>query len=630
LRVLHVSPQKSGKLFARMRLAERQGEIGEERQGLFGREDDCRTGSQACFKSAKKLELQVRLGRHGSSTGPPPATTAAQITPFSTVLATIRIRSPDTTEEEGSTMRLGSAALRYGLAVTSVAAASSFVVWPPGRQLVPDPLERLIDIVTLQHAAVVFSAWLGGIGPGLLAVVLAVLTIDYFVTPPLYDVTLDVNYLPRLALFALSALLVGWLGVRRRRMAEALRRAHDELEARVRERTADLTRSNQQLHDEIVARKRAEEVLRAQAELLDLTHDTVFVRDAKDVITYWNHGAVDRYGWTPDEAVGQVSHDLLRTVFPAPFDDIMVELTCAGRWEGELVHTRRDGTTVVVASRWSLQRGDEGGLGMVLETNNDITERKRAEESLRQARTELAHVTRVMTLGELAASIAHEVTQPLAAIVTNGDACLRLLAADRPNPSETGKAVASIIRDARRAVAIVDRVRALLKKSAVDRAPVDLGQVIRDVLALVQSEVARHRIVLRTSLADDLPPVLGDRIQLQQVVLNLLTNAIEAMRDVTGRRRGLLVSAGRHSIGPDAGVLVAVEDAGGGFEPTSVDQLFQALYTTKSDGLGMGLSISRSIVLSHGGRLWATPNAGHGATFQFVVPARKGQDHEPR
>jgi len=413
-------------------------------------------------------------------------------------------------------------------------------------------------------------------------------------------------------------------------MAHALQRAHDGLDARVRERTADLTRSNQHLHDEIVARARAEEALRAQAELLDLTHDTVFVRDAKDVITYWNRGAVDRYGWTPDEAVGRVSHELLRTVFPAPFEDIMVELTRTGRWEGELVHTRHDGTTVVVASRWSLQKADEGRLVTILETNNDITERKRAEESLRQARTELAHVTRVMTLGELAASIAHEVTQPLAAIVTNGDACLRLLAVELPNLAETRKAVASIIRDARRAVAIVDRVRALLKKSAVDRTPLDLGQVIRDVLALVHSEVARHRIVLRTSLADGLPPVLGDRIQLQQVVLNLVTNAIEAMRDVTGRRRELLVSARPHTIGADAGVLVAVEDAGGGFEPASVDQLFQALYTTKSDGLGMGLSISRSIVLSHGGRLWATPNAGYGATFQFVVPASNGQGHEPQ
>src|SRR5262249_28633336 len=158
----------------------------------------------------------------------------------------------------------------------------------------------------------------------------------------------------------------------------------------------------------------------------------------------------------------------------------------------------------------------------------DLSERKRSEEGLQRAQSELAHITRVMTVGELTASIAHEVTQPLAAIVTNGDASLRLLATDRPNLNETREAVASIIRDARRAAAVVARVRGLLKKSDGDRAPLDLGQVILDVLVLVQPEVSRHRIVLRTSLADDLPPVLGDRIQLQQVMLNLLTNAIEA------------------------------------------------------------------------------------------------------
>jgi PAS domain S-box-containing protein len=193
----------------------------------------------------------------------------------------------------------------------------------------------------------------------------------------------------------------------------------------------------------------------------------------------------------------------------------------------------------------------------------DLSERKRAEEDLRRAHVELTHVTRVMTLGELAASIAHEVTQPLAAIVTNGDACVRLLAGDRPKLGETRKAVASVVRDARRAAEVVARVRALVKKSAVDRTPLDLGQMIRDVLVLVKPEVARHRIVLRTSLADDLPPVLGDRIQLQQVVLNLLTNAIEAMRDVADRRRELMIRSRRDDLGLDAGVLVAVEHAGG-------------------------------------------------------------------
>jgi signal transduction histidine kinase len=189
--------------------------------------------------------------------------------------------------------------------------------------------------------------------------------------------------------------------------------------------------------------------------------------------------------------------------------------------------------------------------------------------------------------------------------------------------ASAGNPLASMIRDARRAAEVVAHVRGLLKKSDVDRTPLDLGQVIRDVLVLVQPAVARHRILLRTSLPDDLPPVLGDRIQLQQVLLNLVTNAIEAMRDVADRSRELMVSAHRHEVG--AGVRVVVEDTGVGFERANVERLFQALYTTRPDGSGIGLSISRSTILSHGGRLWAMPNASYGATFQFIVPAWKGQ-----
>jgi PAS domain S-box-containing protein len=250
---------------------------------------------------------------------------------------------------------------------------------------------------------------------------------------------------------------------------------------------------------------------------------------------------------------------------------------------------------------------------------------KRAEEAWQSTQAELARVARLTTMSALSASIAHEVTQPLAAIVTNGDACMRLLESDRPNLAETREAVASIIRDARRAADVVARVRALLKKSDVERTTLDIGQLIRDVLVLVQPAVAMHRIVVRTSLVDDLPPVLGDRIQLQQVVLNLVTNGIEAMRDVADRKRELVISSRRHDAGPSASVLVIVEDSGVGFVRVDVNQLFEALYTTKPNGLGMGLSISRSIVLSHGGRLWATPSAGYGASFQFYLPAWKGE-----
>ena len=197
--------------------------------------------------------------------------------------------------------------------------------------------------------------------------------------------------------------------------------------------------------------QRATMVLHEQARLLDLTHDTVFVRDAKDVITYWNRGAEERYGWTREQVVGRVSHELMQTIFPIPLDDIRAQLFRSGRWEGELVHTKQDGTQVIVASRWSAQQDGQGRPVATLETNNDITEHKRIQEALQAAHAELAHVTRVTTLGELAASIAHEVNQPLAGVVTNAEACLRWLDRASPNLDEARRNVERIVSDGHRA-----------------------------------------------------------------------------------------------------------------------------------------------------------------------------------
>jgi PAS domain S-box-containing protein len=276
---------------------------------------------------------------------------------------------------------------------------------------------------------------------------------------------------------------------------------------------------------------------------------------------------------------------------------------------------------IAMFSKNSLGANTIDVLGSVADAIAHGIELKRAEDALRLTQTELARVARFTTVAALSASIAHEVKQPLAAIITNAGACLRLLAPDKLDLEETRKALASIIRDGQRAVDVVGRVRALLKKSAVEKTPLDLGELTRETLLLVQPDVTAHHIVLRTSLPDDLPPILGDRIQLQQVVLNLITNSIEAMRDVADRSRELMVSAHRHKVSAGDGVLVAVEDTGVGLEQANVERLFDALYTTKPDGLGMGLSISRSIVEAYQGRLWGTPNAGHGATFQFVLPA---------
>ena len=336
------------------------------------------------------------------------------------------------------------------------------------------------------------------------------------------------------------------------------------MEARVEERTADLRRATEELQAEIAERKRGEEALRERANLLDLTHDTVFVRDINDVITFWNRGAEKLYGWTRDEAIGQVSHHLTQTIFPAPLEEITAELKSTGRWEGELIHTRRDGTQVVVASRWALQLDEQGKPVAILETNNDITERKRAEEALHKAQAELAHVTRVATLGEMTASISHEVNQPLAAVVTNANACLRWLARQSPNLDEARAAVERIIRDGSRASEVIGRIRALVKKSPPRQDWLSINDIILEVIALARSEMHMNRVSLQTQLADSLPPVLADRIQLQQVILNLIINGIEAMNRSNEGSRELGVSTERDG---SSGVLIAVRDSGVGLNP---------------------------------------------------------------
>jgi C4-dicarboxylate-specific signal transduction histidine kinase len=258
------------------------------------------------------------------------------------------------------------------------------------------------------------------------------------------------------------------------------------------------------------------------------------------------------------------------------------------------------------------------------ELRGEINERQLAEEALQKAQAELAHVSRVMTLGELTASISHEVNQPIAAIVTNGQVCLRLLALEMPRllalemprPDDLRTAVERIVRDANRAGDVIQRIRALAKRSEPQMVSLDINDVIREAIPLVQREVFNHGASLRTELASALPVVLGDRVQLQQVIINLLINGVEAMAPITDRPHELLIRS-QHEAGE---VRVAVRDSGIGIDSKTAEQLFSAFFTTKPSGMGMGLSISRSIIRAHGGRLWVSPNPDHGAAFQFTVP----------
>jgi len=245
-------------------------------------------------------------------------------------------------------------------------------------------------------------------------------------------------------------------------------------------------------------------------------------------------------------------------------------------------------------------------------------ERTRAEEKLHKAQAELAHVTRVMTMGELTTSIAHEVNQPLAAIVTNANACLRWLAGGPPNLDEAREAVGRIVRDGNRAGDVIARIRSLVRKTDTEKALLDINEIVQEVILLAQSEAGRKGVVLRMQLAADTLPVLGDRVQLQQVIINLVMNGVEAMASVADRRRELLIRSAQH--GSDH-VLVAVQDSGIGINSQNLEKIFNPFYTTKLQGMGMGLAISRSIVDNHGGRLWAVPNEGPGATFQFTLQA---------
>ncbi|PTE11204.1 sensor histidine kinase [Mesorhizobium helmanticense] len=357
--------------------------------------------------------------------------------------------------------------------------------------------------------------------------------------------------------------------------------------------------------------------LSEKAQLLDLTHDAIFVRSMGDLITYWNRGAEAIYGWSAEHAAGKSTHQLLQTVFPAKLNEINRQLLSSDRWEGELLHTKRDGSVVVVSSRWSLKKDADGKPLAVLETNTDISQRRRAETEVLKAQAELAHVTRLTTLGELTASIAHEVNQPLAGIVMNGEACLRWIDRDKPDLDEVRSAVKRSIADAQRASDIVHRIRALSKKGDIQMALVDVNEIVNESLVLVQHELIANHITLKLDLANRPLPALGDRIQLQQVLINLLINGIQAMASGNSDLREILVTT---SIDESNQANVRIRDSGPGIDPDNARQLFKTFFTTKADGIGMGLSICRSIVESHGGDVWIVPNPGGGAIFQFSLP----------
>ncbi len=376
---------------------------------------------------------------------------------------------------------------------------------------------------------------------------------------------------------------------------------------------------------DITEHKRSEEALDHERAFLRLVINTtpnfIFAKDRQGRFTLANQAVADAYGTTVDDLIGKTDAD---------FNPNKEEVELFRRVDQEVIDSRLERfiaeeqiTDAQGKLRWLqtvkrplLER--DGSANQVLGASTDITVRKKTELELREQRAELAHVARISTMGELAASLAHELNQPLTAILSNAQAALRFLSAKPADLDEVRDILEDIVKDNSRAGEVIRRMRALVKKEAIDFSTLELANLIRDVVVLVHSDAILQNIQVALDLADHLPPVLGDKVQLQQVVLNLLLNAFDAMKGCPASERQVKLSV--KGQGSDF-IEVAVSDCGTGLSGSKLDKIFEPFYTTKGEGLGMGLSICRSIVEAHGGRLWAENNPARGATFYFTIPA---------
>jgi PAS domain S-box-containing protein len=397
-----------------------------------------------------------------------------------------------------------------------------------------------------------------------------------------------------------------------------------EMHDSVSELQALLAQANDSLQKEIAERRRLEKALRESEEryhnIVKMQSEMICRYLPDTTLTFVNDAYCRYFGKKREELIGIKFLSLIPEEYREAANrhvHSLIENPRIERHEHPVLTP--DGTRGWQQWVDSVVIDEHGNVKELQAVGWDITERKQAEEALHQAREQLARVARASSMGELTASIAHEVNQPLTAIINNGNACLRWLAADSPNLNEIREAVSDIIKDGNRASDVITRIRMLLKKKSLEPVALDPNKVINEVIALVHNECERHKVRLRIELESDLPEVLGDRVELQQVILNLIINAIEAM-DSLAADKVLEISSQKQSSGD---VLIAVSDNGQGFDPQVANLLFESFFTTKSHGLGIGLSISRSIIDAHGGRLWAVTNSDKGATFSFTLPPNR-------
>ena len=378
---------------------------------------------------------------------------------------------------------------------------------------------------------------------------------------------------------------------------------------------------------DITDRKREESALRYSEEnhrlVVETAPDAVISIDESGAILFANPATVRIFGYDPTELIGKpltvLMPEFLRKLHEKGFSRYLATGQRHINWQGtELTALRKNGQEFPVEiSFGELSRdGHKVFTGFI----RDISERKQAQQALQTTQMELARVSRLTTMGELAASIAHEVNQPLTAVTNNSSACLRLLAADNLKPEVLRRALEEIVADGNRASAVVARIRAFIKKAPAEKNELDINEVIQEVLALAGRELLENRVLIECQLTKALPLVLADRVQLQQVLLNLIMNGVEAMIALRDQSRSLWVES---RVDESGDILVAVRDSGTGLG-SEADRVFTPFFTTKANGMGMGLSISRSLVESHGGRLWATPNFPNGAVFSFTLPISTG------
>ena len=480
--------------------------------------------------------------------------------------------------------------LRYGLAVGSVALAVGLAL------LLEHYNFRGVEFPLFLFAIAV-SVWYAGMWPGVLAVVLSSLAFNYFFTEPLFTFYVSRLDLPYYAVFILFASLLAWFSTIRRRVEQELRQSRDELEKEVAERTQ-------------------------QASLLNLTHDTIFVRDMSDIITYWNRGAEELYGWSPQEAVGKHSQQLLHAEFPIPLDDVRAELLRTGRWEGELRKAKADGSTVVVASRWSLRKDDVGRPLAILETNNDISDRKRREEEIRKLNVELGKRTSELEvtnkeLEAFAYSVSHDLRAPLRHMVGFTELLQKHLATTLDEKSRRYMKI--ILESAKKMGALIDDLLAFSRIGRVEtrETMVSLEQLVKEVLSDMQQETDGRNIAWKIGA---LPTLHGDRSMLRLALVNLISNAVKFTR--THPQAEIEIGSMEKN---EEGVIVFVRDNGVGFDMKYAHKLFgvfQRLHQADSfEGTGIGLATVQRIIHRHGGRVWAESLLNRGATFFFSVPS---------